>query len=172
MIVSDPHFDIILRGLLLAFMALVWVTLLIRINGLRSLSKMTSFDFLMTVALGSLLAGASQATQWSGFAQAMSAMVGLFLAQYAAARIRKSSDTAENVMQNEPVLLMRNGEFCRAAMTSTRVSETDLWAKLREANVLHLEEVRAVVLETTGDVSVLHGETLDDDLLGGVRGDH
>lgn len=41
-------------------------------------------------------------------------------------------------------------------------------AKLRENNVSRLEDVRAVVLETPGDISVLHGEALDDILLDGV----
>lgn len=171
MILSEPHFDVLLRSLVLAIAALAWVTILIRINGLRSLSKMTSFDFVMTVALGSLLAGAAQATEWSGFIQALLGMVGLFIAQYASARLRKSSDLAEQVMQNEPRLLMRDGQFCRKAMAETRVAESDLLAKLREANVLHHDEIRAVVLETTGDISVLHGDTLEEDLLKGVRGE-
>lgn len=54
-----------------------------------------------------------------------------------------------------------------------RVPETDLIAKLREANVLNLDQVRAVVLETTGDISVLHGgpdgPDLEPTLLTGVR---
>lgn len=145
------------------------MTILIRINGLRSLSKMTNFDFIMTVALGSLAAGAAQATEWSGFAQALLAMLGLFLAQWLSARLRKSSDTFEDFAQNEPLLLMRNGEFLRGAMDSARVAESDIVAKLREANVMNFDEVRAVVLETTGDVSVLHGEKLDERLIDNVR---
>ena len=155
--------------MLLAGFALAWVTLLIRINGLRSLSKMTNFDFLMTVALGSLVAGAAQSTEWSGFAQSMIAMVGLFIVQFTTARLRKSSDTVEDFMQNEPIMLMRNGEILHDALKATRVAESDLIAKLRESNALELSKVRAVVLETTGDVSVLHGDCLDERLIENVR---
>ncbi|MHA6317062.1 DUF421 domain-containing protein [Altererythrobacter sp. CAU 1778] len=144
--------------------------LLIRINGLRSLSKMTNFDFVMTIAMGSVTAGAAQATEWSGFGQALAALVGLFLTQWVAARLRKSSDTVEQIMQNEPVLLMRNGVINHDALSRSRVAESDLIAKLREANVLEFEKVRAVVLETTGDVSVLHGDVLEDRLIANVRG--
>jgi uncharacterized membrane protein YcaP (DUF421 family) len=156
------------RGLLLAVAALAWVVLLVRVNGLRSLSKMTSFDFVMTVALGSLLAGASQADTWSKFAQPLVAMAGLFLAQWSAARLRRISPAIEKVIQNEPVLLMRDGEILHDALDRTRVAESDLFAKLREANVSDLSQVRAVVLETTGDVSVLHGETTSERLLQGA----
>lgn len=35
---------------------------------------------------------------------------------------------------------------------------------------MDFSEVRAVVLETTGDISVLHGDHLSERLLKGVRG--
>lgn len=54
------------------------------------------------------------------------------------------------------------------ALRKTCVSEEDLIAKLWEANACHFSEVRAVVLETTGDVSVLHGDDLDKQRLKGV----
>ena len=168
MFLDTPWPDALLRGVLLAVVALVWVVLHIRVVRLRSLSKMSSFDFIMTVALGSLLAGASQAETWRAFAQPMAGITGLFAIQWLAARLRKNSDAVESLLQNEPVLLMRDGIIDHAALKATRVAKSDLYAKLREANVLALGDVRAVVLETTGDVSVLHGERLDDELLSGI----
>ncbi len=161
--------DVILRGSILGAIALCMVVVLVRIVGLRSLSKMTNFDFIMTVALGSLVAGGAQATEWASYGQVIAGMVALFAVQFIAALLRKSSDTVEAVMQNEPILLMRDGEFCDEAMQSTRVAQSDVIAKLREANVMDMSEVRAVVLETTGDVSVLHGDSLDTRLIENVR---
>ena len=50
---------------------------------------------------------------------------------------------------------MYDGKVIDKALNVSRVAESDLF-KLREANVLELNQVRAVVLETTGDISVLH----------------
>lgn len=169
MFTTSPILDVVLRGLILTALAMCWVVALVRVNGLRSFSKMTNFDFVMTVAVGSLLAGASQSTSWTAFLQTLAAMAALFIVQYVTARLRKASDTFENMIQNEPVVLMRNGEIIDAALVATRVTKTDLVAKLREANVLDFSEVRAVVLETTGDISVLHGETLSGELLLGTK---
>ena len=169
MILDTPWPDIIARGVLLAIAAIIWVVVLIRLNGLRSLSKMTNFDFVMTIALGSLVAGAAQASDWKAFAQAMVAMAGLFVVQAASARLRKTSDHVEDLMQNDPVFLMRDGKFCDDALTHTRVAKSDLIAKLREANVLDYGQVRAVVLETTGDVSVLHGDHLEETIVENVK---
>ncbi|WBY17068.1 DUF421 domain-containing protein [Erythrobacteraceae bacterium WH01K] len=161
--------DLVLRGLILTAIGMVWIVLLVRIVGLRSFSKMTNFDFVMTVAMGSLLAGSGRSTGWDDFAQTLIAMVTLFAVQWLVARLRKSSDRFERLVQNEPVILMRDGVFNETALSKTRVAKDDLIAKLREANVLAMDRVRAVVLETTGDVSVLHGDELEDLLLTGVR---
>ncbi|MGB3766270.1 MAG: YetF domain-containing protein [Phormidesmis sp.] len=96
-------------------------------------------------------------------------MAALFVVQYATARMRKTSDTFETLMQNKPVVLMRDGKILHKALAETRVAEGDLVAKLREANVLDFSEVRAVILETTGDISVLHGNKCSESLLQGTR---
>ncbi len=93
----------------------------------------------------------------------------LFVVQYSTARLRRVSPTFSRVVQNEPVVLMRDGQILEEALAETRVARGDLIAKLREANVLDLSEVRAVVLETTGDISVLHGQKSVDELLQGTR---
>ena len=55
-------------------------------------------------------------------------------------------------------------------LKKAKIKKNDLLSKLREANVLNTRQIRAVVLETTGDISVLHGEgKLEDDLLKDVQ---
>ena len=171
MFFENTLLDLATRGLVLSAIGLAWVTLLIRVVGLRSLSKMTNFDFVMTVALGSVLAAAVTTDKWTTFGQCLLAMLGLFAVQWLIARLRKSSDGFETIMQNRPVFLMRDGEFCEDALKETRVARSDVIAKLREANVLSLAQVRAVVLETTGDVSVLHGDSLDEVIIEHVGND-
>jgi uncharacterized membrane protein YcaP (DUF421 family) len=129
---------------------------------------MTTFDFVMTVAMGSLLAGAAQATEAAAFWQALAAMAGLFAMQFAIARVRRLSDLFEDLVQNTPVVLMRDGVIDQSALDATRVARADLIAKLREANVREFGAVRAVVLETTGDISVVHGGAVEDGLLEGT----
>ncbi len=162
--------DVLLRGILLAFIGLSWVVICVRVIGLRAFSKMTSFDFVTTVAIGSLLAGCVQAKEWSTLVQALIAIAALLGIQYAVSRARSHRADFEGVIGNTPALLMRDGEFLEAALIRTRTTRSDIVAKLREANVLHISDVRAVVLESTGDISVLHGDSLDEVLLNGVRG--
>ncbi|GAB5350110.1 DUF421 domain-containing protein [Alteriqipengyuania sp. 357] len=168
MFFEDTTYDLIARGFILTAVGILYVIALTRIVGLRSFSKMTNFDFVITVASGTVLAGMGRATDWQGFVQAAVVMFALFAMQLIIAKIRKKSDTFEETIQNDPVLLMVEGQFCTEAMTQTRVSRSDIIAKLRESNTTSFDEVRAVVLETTGDISVLHGPELDPAILEGV----
>lgn len=169
MFFENEFADTIARAAILASISVVWVIVVVRIVGLRAFSKMTAFDFVITVATGSLMAGASTATSWSAFAQPCLAVAVLLGVQSGVAWLRQRSETFETIVQNCPVLLMRDGKMLHGALKATRVAEDDLVAKLREANVLNLSDVRAVVLETTGDISVLHGDTLSAGLLDSVR---
>ncbi len=74
------------------------------------------------------------------------------------------------MIDNRPLLLMVGREMLDDNLRQARVTADDLRSKLREANVLNYDQLRAVVLEQTGDVSVLHGDAdIDPDLLTDVR---
>jgi uncharacterized membrane protein YcaP (DUF421 family) len=158
---------------LVALSAVIMVTLVIgaiRVIGLRSLSKMSSFDFAVTVAIGSILASAVATS--TPVANGAVGIAALLIVQAVISILRRTMSFGA-IVDNTPQLLMRDGEFDEAAMTRCRVTRSDVVAKLREANALQLSQVRAVVLETTGDISVLHGEVdVDAMLLDGVRGAH
>ena len=157
------------RALLLTSVAVLWTVLLVRIVGLRAFSKMTSFDFVATIATGSLIAQAGTRSRWDEYLQAMAAIAGVFFIQWLLARLRLKSDVAQDVLTNRPVLLMDDGRFLDDALLETRVSRTNLLEKLRIAGVTDVSQVRAVVLEMTGDISVIQGERVDRQLLEGVR---
>ena len=162
--------DLSTRAIALMGISLGFVVLCVRVLGLRSFSKMTAFDFVATVATGSLLASAVTVSDWLAFAQRLIAIATLFAVQFTLARLRILADPVEDALSNEPRLLMRDGVIDEQALEEVRVSKNDLLAKLREANALDFDQVRAVVLETTGDVSVLHGPDIDERLLDNVRG--
>ena len=164
----DPYGPVI-RGLVLSSVAVLWTVLLVRIVGLRAFSKMTSFDFVVTIATGSLIAQAGTRARWDEFLQAIAAIAGVFLIQWTLAKIRQRSDAAQRLLTNRPALLMEHGSFLEGAMKETRVSRSNLVEKLRTAGVTDLSQVRAVVLETTGDISVIQGDHVSDILLEGVR---
>lgn len=151
-----------------ALLMLVLVIVVVRIIGLRSFSKMSSFDFAVTVSIGSVLAGV--ATTSVALANGAAAAASLLGAQAVVSLVRSRRPDAERVLDNTPILLMDGPEFLEENLLCARVTQSDVVAKLREANVLRMQDVCAVVLETTGDISVLHGEhPIDPVILEGLR---
>jgi uncharacterized membrane protein YcaP (DUF421 family) len=139
-----------------------------RLSGVRSLAKMSSFDFAATVAVGSTVAAGI--TGNVSLSIAVLALAMLFGLQYLVAVLRRR-DLLHGLVDNAPILLMAGAQVLEGNLRHARVSREELWSQLRLSGVHRRDQVRAVVMETTGDISVLRvGEAFDDELLAGVRG--
>jgi uncharacterized membrane protein YcaP (DUF421 family) len=152
------------------YVALILFT---RIAGLRSFSKMSSFDFAITVAIGSIIASTILAED-PPLLQATVALGALYVVQMTVAAFRGKSTLMSTLVDNQPLLLMKGTQVLDHNLKKAKVTHNDLHAKLREANVTQLSQVKAVVMEATGDVSVLHHSnnehTVDSVLLQQVQG--
>lgn len=141
--------------LLSAFAVYAGILIYTRIAGLRSFSKMSAADFAMTIATGSLF-GATIASPTPTLFMGLFAIACIFAGQWGLAFLRVKSGTFSKVVDNQPLLLMAGREILYENLRRSNMTESDLYGKLREANAMNLEQVKAVVFETTGDVSVIH----------------
>ena len=140
----------------------------VRLAGLRSFAKMSAHDFVVTVATGSVVAATvlNADTGWWIGALALVALLGV---QVSLGLLRARLPGLQSLMDNEPLVLMRDGAADAAALRRARVTEDDLRQKLRQAGVADGAGASLVVLETTGDVSVLK-DAPPDPLVTEVRG--
>lgn len=137
----------------LAYLALV---LLLRISGKRTLSKMNAFDFVVTVALGSTLATVLLSSSVSLARGALAFAVLIFL-QFIITWLSARSPAVRGLVKAEPALLFHKGEFLTGAMKQERFTEEEVRAAMRAQGISAVGDVEAVVLETTGDLSVVAG---------------
>lgn len=128
---------------------------IVRISGLRTFAKMSSFDFASTIAVGSILASVVMGTDQSIVkgSLALAAIIGF---QTLFSLLKRRSDRLKRIISNSPMLIMDGDRILYDNLAKTNVSEEDLIAKLREANVRNFGEVLVAILESTGDVSVIH----------------
>lgn len=150
------------------YVALIFLT---RISGVRSFSKLSSFDFAITVAIGSLLAS-TIISKDPPLLLAIVALSSLFAIQMLVASLRNNNFVSK-LVNNKPLLLMKGDVMLIRNMRKGQVSQPDLLAKLREANVLKVDQIQAVIMETTGDISVLHHQKervdFDTEVLGDLK---
>jgi uncharacterized membrane protein YcaP (DUF421 family) len=144
--------------------------LMTRIVGLRSFSKMSSFDFAITVAFGSVIASTILTDKPSLLTGGFGLIV-LFGIQYVVSKSRRLTVLMQNLVDNQPLLVMAGEEILSDHLHYARLTEDDLKSQLRRSGITHPNQVLAVVFETTGDVVVLpKNEDVDPWLFSNVRG--
>lgn len=143
-----------------------------RLAGLRSFSEMTNFDLAATVAFGSMAATTALSSDVSLLQGAIGLAV-LFVVQALVSRLRRRGRW-QDVVDSRPRLLMYGGQIQHQNLAKVQMTPDDLRAKLRLSGVSQYDQVAAVILESTGEVSVLRGPSdgsaIDPDLLARVDG--
>ncbi len=134
----------------LAYLALL---LLLRASGKRTLAKLSAFDFVVTISLGSTLATVLLSKDVA-LAEGVTAMALLIALQFAVAWLVSRSSRVERLVKAQPTLLYRNG-FLVGAMRASRISQNELSQAARSAGHPDLSDVQAIVLESDGTISVL-----------------
>lgn len=156
----------------IAFVSVVVFTFIIaytRLTGLRSFAKMTSIDFATTIAIGSMIAAVILPSKVS----ITGGLFGIFIVyilQLGSSFLRARSKLFVKLTANTPQILVTDGVIDYIKLKEVNMALGELLGKLREANVLSMSQVKSVIFESTGDVSVLHGDhDVDDFLLSDAR---
>lgn len=134
----------------------VIIIILTRIAGKRSFSKMSNFDFAMTISIGAMIATTILSPSVT-FLQGLVGLISIFLLS-AVSNYLRQFPLFRKAIDNTPLLLMDGPEILHQNLKKVRLSEEDLLANLRRANIIQLAQVKAVVFESTGEISVLHSE--------------
>ena len=144
-------------GMILLSSLVVYAGILLytRVAGLRSFAKMSAADFAMTIATGSMF-GATISSPSPTLFMGLFAIACLFAGQWGLAWLRVRSERFSRAIDNQPLLLMAGREILHENLRRSNMTESDLYGKLREANAMNFDQVKAVVFEITGDVSVIH----------------
>ena len=132
----------------------VLIVLYIRLSGKRSTSRMNNFDWIVTVAVGSLFASTVILKDLS-LADGASA-IGLLLAlQFVLTFATARWSWARRAVLAPPRLLYFRGEFLHQAMRRERVSRDEILSAVRESGIPSLEGACAVVLEPDAEFSIV-----------------
>lgn len=144
----------IVRTLLIGLLAYVVLVLFLRIAGKRTLAKLNAFDLVVTVAIGSVLASIllQQSIALAEGATALALLIGM---QYVVASLSVRSRRFATFVRSEPTLLVRNGEFCDAALKRERITRDEALGAMRAQGGSDLSQVKALILESDGSISAI-----------------
>ncbi len=139
--------------LICATVSYITLFLFIRISGKRTLAKLNAFDFVVSVTLGSTLS--SMILLKVTVSEGLTALTVIIVLQYLLAYLAKKSETMEKAINSTPTLLFYNGEFLQEAMKKELITEEEIYAEIRQYRIERIEDVRAVVMELNGEMTVV-----------------
>lgn len=144
----------IFRVIVSAVIIYIFLILMLRLSGKRTLSKWNAFDFVVTIALGSILASIILNKDVT-IAEGIISIGFLILLQSMITWISVRAGWFENVVKARPTLLYSKDSFLTEKMQSQRVTRSEMLSAVRTSGIGALEQVEAVVLETDGSFSVI-----------------
>lgn len=173
---SEPVFffggwEPLLRIVVVGVSMYVALVVFLRISGSRTLSSMNAFDFIVTVAIGSVF-GRALTARSVALTEALLAFALLVTLQYIVTRLQVRWPFFGRVVTNPPTLLYFRGEVLDEAMRRQRVTKSELQTAVRKKQFGSLNEVEAIILESSGEFSVIEsvedepafGEMIDEQL--------
>ena len=135
-----------------------YVVALLRVSGKRTVASLTTFDWILNVAMGSLVAVAM--TTPDKFWVANLSILLVVVLQFIVAKAAYHSRAVARAVTAEPTLLVHQGRFLRDAMARVRVNEDEIASALRKAGITELSGAGAVVMETGGTLCVIASDTV------------
>lgn len=128
----------------------------VRVAGRRTLAKLSAFDALVTVAIGTSLATTAlpQAPAVLDGVVVVATLLGL---QVGVGFLRQRWPRVARLTDYEPRVVLRDGAFDHGRSPfGAQLREGDVLSELRWHGIESLDDVAVVVLEPDGRMSVLH----------------
>ncbi len=142
---------------LIAVLIYLLLVLMLRLTGKRTTSKMNNFDWIVTVAMGSMVSTVilvEDVLLLEGLVGIAVLVMLQFLVTWSAAHYPRF----QGLVKATPRLLYYRGEYDRAAMRRERVTRAEIISAVRQKGYTSLEGVVAVVMETNAEFSIITGD--------------
>jgi uncharacterized membrane protein YcaP (DUF421 family) len=145
------------------------VVAILRIVGQQALAKMSGFDIVFTVTLGSVLATVA-VTRDITVSEALAALVTMLALQEVIRRLQSRYLVAHHLVRQAPDVLVWNGDLLEDRLRATNISADEIRSAVRKAGLRSIGDARIVVLENDGEWSVIpkRSEASDESALYGL----
>ncbi len=130
------------------------IVLVLRLVGQRALAKMSAYDLIVTVALGSLIAQIPL-TKSISVVDGLVAIAAFLLLQELTSWAQARSSRVHHVVRERPRLVVWDGQFLNDRLLAINVTPDEVRGAIRRAGMVSLSQVQAVVLENDGEWAVM-----------------
>lgn len=133
----------------------LFVFVLLRLTGRRTMGEMDSFDFVLLLIIGEATQQALLGEDFS-ITHAFLVVLTLVLIDTGLSLWKQRSHTVERIVDGVPLAIVYDGEPLREYMDKERLSEGDVLRAAREQHGLEkLSQVKVAFLEADGKITVV-----------------
>lgn len=134
--------------------AYIVILILARLIGRKLISRITFFDFVVGVTLGSLAVHISLGNETSE-AEGIASAITITLLVLLTDLLNNKSYLFRKIEEGTPIVLISKGEFLEHNMAKAKISITKLLMLLRQKDIFDIESVNYAIIENDGQLSVL-----------------
>jgi uncharacterized membrane protein YcaP (DUF421 family) len=140
--------------------ALIYVSVVVavRLGERRTLTEMTAYDFVVAIAVGSII-GRTATTPEPSYLQGLTVVVALVGCHHLMSVPLLRAGVARRITDRPAIELVRDGLVLPDGLPRARMTEGDLDMVLRERGVPSRREAALVMLECRGAFSVVRDDT-------------
>ncbi len=140
--------------LIRALIVYVYVFLMIKVLGQRSIGTIHPLDFLFGVIIGDVIGEplSNADTPMAGPMAAAALISGL---HYGLAYISLKTPRFRRIVEDEPLILIEKGRILPEQLKKTKMTMESLFMDLRLNNAIDINEVDYAILESNGQISVI-----------------
>lgn len=153
MTIPDLGSDLLSVALRTAIVYVVLVTFF-RVVGKREAGQLSTLDLVVLLVISNAVQNAMVGENVTLIGGLLAAAVILFL-DWSLHKLNDRFPRLREVVEGEPVLLVRDGEILDDNLSSEGLSVRELGIALRQNGLLTVAEARFVYLETNGQISVI-----------------
>lgn len=146
--------DIIVRSLCVYLFMIAGI----RIFGKNQLSQLNTGDVILLLLISNAVQNAMVGENTSLQGGLVAALV-LFIANYVLKKYVFKNSTIRNLIETEPVVLLRDGVLMEQNLKSTDISVDELEESIREHGMDDMKKVKLCVLEVDGNISVVSSDS-------------
>jgi uncharacterized membrane protein YcaP (DUF421 family) len=126
----------------------------LRVVGAQALAKMSGYDMIVTITIGSIIATVAVSRDIS-VTEGIAALVTLLLLQEILRRGQSRFLAIHHIVREPPRLFVWNGQLLEDRLLASQLSGDEVRAAIRREGFSAVEQVQAVILENDGDWSVI-----------------
>lgn len=152
---SDHPYTFFIEILIRTPLMFLAVVILLRLTGKRGVQQLSIFEMVMIITLGSA-AGDSMFYEDVGLLHALAVFTVILIVYRCIIILISRSEKAEMLLEGKPKYLLRDGKMCLSEIDDDELGADEFFGELRGHNIEHLGQLRYVILEDTGRLSIFY----------------